>query len=65
MESLWMVLGERELVVDVQVLPPIATSGRNRHDLARELRGLISSGLGLPPADTSPGTVRGIRAASR
>jgi 1-acyl-sn-glycerol-3-phosphate acyltransferase len=65
MESLWMVLGERELVVDVQVLPPIATSGRNRHDLARELRGLISSGLGLPPPDTSPGTVRGIRAASR
>jgi len=64
-ESLWMVLGERELVVDVQVLPPVATSGRNRHDLARELRGLISSGLELPQADTSPGTVPGFRAASR
>ena len=41
-ESLWMVLGARGLVVDVQVLPPVPTTGRNRHDLARELRGLIS-----------------------
>jgi 1-acyl-sn-glycerol-3-phosphate acyltransferase len=64
-ESLWRILGERELVVDMQVLPPVPTSGRNRHDLARELRGLISSRLGLPTADTSPGTAPGSRAAWR
>ena len=64
-ESLWMVLGERELVVDVQVLAAVPSSGRNRHDLARELRGLISSRLGLPTADTSPGTAAAFRAASR
>ena len=64
-ESLWMVLGERVLVVDVQVLAPVPSSGRNRHDLARELRGLISCRLGLPTADTSPGTAAAFRAASR
>ncbi len=64
-ESLWMVLGERELVVDVQVLPPVPTSGRNRHDLARELRDLISLRLGLPTADTSPGRAAASRVASR
>jgi 1-acyl-sn-glycerol-3-phosphate acyltransferase len=64
-ESLWMVLGERELVVDVQVLAPVPTAGRNRHELARELRALISARLALPPADTPPGTPAGSRAASR
>ena len=64
-ESLWMILGARELVVDVEVLPPVATAGRNRHDLARELRELISARLGLEPADTAPGTVGAFRAGSR
>jgi 1-acyl-sn-glycerol-3-phosphate acyltransferase len=67
-ESLWAVLGARELVVDVRVLPPVPTAGRNRHELARELRGLISSGLELPgwPVEgTPPGTAAGSRAASR
>jgi 1-acyl-sn-glycerol-3-phosphate acyltransferase len=63
-ESLWMVLGEREMIVDVQVLPAVPTSGRNRHDLARELRGLISSRLGLQTTDMAPGTAAGFRAAS-
>jgi len=65
LESLWMILGERELVVEVHVLPPVPTGERNRHDLARELRRLISFGLGLPQAGTSPGTAAGSRAASR
>jgi 1-acyl-sn-glycerol-3-phosphate acyltransferase len=65
LESLWSVLGAQGLVVDVQVLPAVASSGRNRHELARELRGLISAGLELPTPGSPPGTAAAFPAASR
>jgi 1-acyl-sn-glycerol-3-phosphate acyltransferase len=64
-ESLWMVLGARGLVVEVHILPAVQTTGRNRHELARELRSRISARLGLPTADTAPGTAVAFQAASR
>lgn len=64
-ESLWMVLGARDLVVDIQVLPAVPTDGRTRHELAHELRNLISSRLGLPTADTAPGKALAFQAALR
>lgn len=64
-ESLWTVLGARGLLVEVQVLPAVDSGGRNRHELARELRGLISARLELPTADSSPGTAAAFPAALR
>lgn len=64
-ESLWMVLGAQGLVAEVHVLRAVATSGRNRHELARELRSLVGASLGLPNEDTAPETTAGFQAASR
>lgn len=64
-ESLWTVLGAQGLVVEVHVLHPVATTGRNRHELARELRRLVSARLGLPCGDTALETAAAIQAASR
>jgi 1-acyl-sn-glycerol-3-phosphate acyltransferase len=61
--SLWTVLGARGLVVQVHVLRAVPTTGCNRHELAQELRGLISSRLELPTADTAPETAAAFRAA--
>ena len=64
-ESLWRVLGVDGVVAEVHVLRPVPTLGRNRHELARELRSLVSARLGLPIASSGPGTVRAFQAASR
>ncbi|MEO6269111.1 MAG: lysophospholipid acyltransferase family protein [Lautropia sp.] len=64
-QSLWLVVGATGLVAEVHVLEPLATAGRNRHVLARELRALISSRLGLPIEGTAPETAAGSPAASR
>lgn len=64
-QSLWLVMGATGLVAEVHVLEPVATAGRNRHDLARELRALISARLGLPIEGTAPETAAGFPAASR
>ncbi len=64
-ESLWRVLGAQGVVVEVHVLAPVPTGGRSRHELARELRGLVSVRLGLPLASSGPGTAGASRAASR
>ncbi len=64
-ESLWLVTGARYIVADVHVLAPVPAAGRNRHQLARELRELISGRLELQLDDNVPGTVAAFRAASR
>ena len=64
LQSLWMVLGARGLVVTVKVLRPVPTRGRKRHELSAELRGLINAGLGSQTPRTGPGTAAVIRAAS-
>ena len=64
-ESLWRVLGAEGVVVEVHVLRPVPTGGRNRHELARELRGLVSERLGVPLERSGPGTAHESRAASR
>jgi 1-acyl-sn-glycerol-3-phosphate acyltransferase len=64
-ESLWTVLGARGLVVSVGLMDLVPAEGRNRHELARELRALISSALGSPTPDTSPGTAAASPGASR
>lgn len=64
-ESLWRVTGERWILAEVHVLAPVPAGGRNRHQLARELRGLISERLDLPTDDSVPGTIAAFRAASR
>lgn len=65
LESLWSVLGARGLVVSVGLMDLVPTEGRNRHELARELRALISAALGSPTRDTSPGTAAASPVASR
>jgi 1-acyl-sn-glycerol-3-phosphate acyltransferase len=65
MQSLWMVLGARGLVVTVVVLRLVPSRGRNRHELAGELSALISAGLVSPPPGRSPGTAAAFQAASR
>ena len=64
-ESLWQVTGVPYIVADVHVLAPVPAAGRHRHQLARELRELISDRLELPFDDSVPGTVAAFRAASR
>ena len=64
-ESLWRVTGVPHITADVHILAPISAAGRNRHQLARELRVLISDRLELRIDDNSPGTVAAFRAASR
>lgn len=64
-ESLWAVLGARGVLAEVHVLAPVPTLGRNRHELTRELRSLVSARLGLPCEGTAPGTAAVFRAASR
>ena len=63
-ESLWLVTGMPYIVAEVHVLAPVPAAGRNRHQLARELRALISGRLELPLEDSVPGTVAAFRAAS-
>jgi 1-acyl-sn-glycerol-3-phosphate acyltransferase len=46
LQSLWSVLGARGLVVSVTVLAAVPAGGRNRHELARELRDCVTAGLG-------------------
>jgi len=65
MQSLWTVLGATGLVASVGVMDAVPSIGRNRHELARELRALISDGLGSPTAGTSPGTAAAFQGASR
>lgn len=57
-ESVWTVLGARDLAVEVDVMAPVPSAGRNRHELARDLRERISLRLGLSPdsvAERPPG----------
>lgn len=65
LESLWTVLGAKGLVVTVSVLRAVPTIGRHRHELARELRGLISARLESPMRNTAPETAAVFQAASR
>jgi 1-acyl-sn-glycerol-3-phosphate acyltransferase len=54
-ESFWRVCGERELVVDVQVMPPIAAARMHRRELARASEDAIRTALALPASATGPG----------
>ena len=64
LQSLWMVLGARGLLVTVKVLQPVSASGRRRHELGAELRGLVSAGLASLTPRSAPGTTAAFPAAS-
>ncbi|MBW8844696.1 MAG: 1-acyl-sn-glycerol-3-phosphate acyltransferase [Burkholderiales bacterium] len=44
-QSLWRIASARGLGIDVQVLPPVSTGGRDRRALGEMLRGLVSARL--------------------
>jgi 1-acyl-sn-glycerol-3-phosphate acyltransferase len=55
LKSLWRVLGERNLVVEVKLGPPLATSARDRRELTREAETFIQTALGSSPRGSAPG----------
>ncbi|MEP6941408.1 MAG: lysophospholipid acyltransferase family protein [Betaproteobacteria bacterium] len=57
MASFWRVLGERRLVVEVTLPPPIPAAGRHRRQLSEQAQRAISAALGLPAAGSVPGTM--------
>jgi len=54
--SLWSVLGERALIVEVTLPPPVAARARHRRELAREAESAIRAALELPALDSGPET---------
>jgi 1-acyl-sn-glycerol-3-phosphate acyltransferase len=62
MASFWRVLGERQLVVEVTLLPAIPAAGRHRRQLSEQAERAIRAALGLPAAGSAPGTTRHLRA---
>jgi 1-acyl-sn-glycerol-3-phosphate acyltransferase len=53
--SLWKICGERALVVELIALPPIATRGRHRRELARDAEDAIRAALASPAGGFPPG----------
>ena len=51
MESLWSIVGEKTIYAKLTFLEPIATDGKTRQTLARELEQLIARELGLRVQD--------------
>jgi len=55
-QSFWRVCGERELHVEVHVMPPIPAADRHRRELARASEQAIRTALALPASATEPDT---------
>jgi 1-acyl-sn-glycerol-3-phosphate acyltransferase len=54
MTSFWRVLGERNLVVDLELPAAIPATRRHRRDLSRDAEALIRTALELPAIDSAP-----------
>jgi 1-acyl-sn-glycerol-3-phosphate acyltransferase len=63
--SLWRVLGEREMVVLLDLAPPLVAHGRHRRHLAREAEDVIRQVLASSASGPAPGRVDGRRASVR
>lgn len=64
LQSLWAVLKQREIIVELRFASPIHACGKERRHLAHQARGAISSLLHLQP-HKAPGTAAGLPGASR
>jgi len=64
MQSLREVLKQRQPVIELHFCPPLPTAGRERRELAQEVRQIISALLNLPPR-TAPGIADGLPDATR
>ena len=56
LDSLWRVLGERRLVVELEFGPTLSTQARHRRDLSREAEAFIRAVLEQFPRDSEPET---------
>lgn len=65
LDSVWRVLGEPSIQVELTFLPPVATVGRHRRELARELEAAIRAVLAGDARDRAPETVAHPRADRR
>jgi 1-acyl-sn-glycerol-3-phosphate acyltransferase len=54
--SLWRVLSERRLIVELQFGPTLSTHSRHRRELSREAEAFIRAALERPPRDSAPET---------
>ena len=54
--SLWSVLGERALIVEVTLPPPMAARARHRRELSLEAENAIRAALELPALGSAPET---------
>jgi len=54
--SFWRVTGERTLVVELHVAPPLPAHARHRRDLSRAAEAAIRTALASPADDREPGT---------
>jgi 1-acyl-sn-glycerol-3-phosphate acyltransferase len=59
LQSILLLVAQREVRAEVIFAPPIATAHRKRRDLAREAEQAIATALGLEVAHRKPGTVDG------
>jgi 1-acyl-sn-glycerol-3-phosphate acyltransferase len=62
LQSLWRVLGERTLVVEMHLAPPLHAHARHRRELSRAAEAAIRTALASPGSGSAPGT-RGDRRA--
>jgi 1-acyl-sn-glycerol-3-phosphate acyltransferase len=56
MGSLWRVLGERTLIVELTLAPALAARARHRRELSREAENAIRAALELPALGSGPET---------
>jgi 1-acyl-sn-glycerol-3-phosphate acyltransferase len=56
MQSLWSILGEREVIVEAVFTAPVHGEGRHRRELTREAEALIRSALASAADGSEPGT---------
>ncbi len=63
MQSLALIIAQREIRVEVFFAPPIATVDRKRRELVREVEQVIATALALEVAHKAPGKAAGLPAA--
>jgi 1-acyl-sn-glycerol-3-phosphate acyltransferase len=54
--SYWRVTGERRLVVELHIAPPLPAQGRHRRELSRAAEAAIRTVLASPAPGSAPGT---------
>jgi len=64
-ESLWCVLGERRLVVEVKLGPTLSARARHRRELSREAEAFIRAAVEAPARGLAPETLGRRRLAAR